>query len=570
MRSKLSALGFVLILSALILSGCAPSTVQPTESPKAVESEVCVDKDTGARLSYQEAVEIAQSSECLEQGQLKDTHVCNENTGTWWLDLDIDKPGCMPACVIHVADRTAEINWRCTGAILPEATVEQPATVPTATPTEAAVEAPDPARARDAALAYLSEHYGEQAPPSGLTWTEERTTPEGLVGSSTFEYTAENWVVTVSFPIVAPENVVYQVVVANQTTGFQWEGEVDAAGQVTEMAAPKAAAEAEGDFQPLNPAACSDLAKAMAKTLGVEVATAEAPFQDYIGGKSGIGCQATATGSGLDFENFPSVAQDLKGMLDSQGWQEEISYAADGPTGTASGFRKGDGLCLLNVGWKPSEDAECPTDQPISACELAPEQKLYTIVLNCASVPPPTDWAEVDEGLLVYTNDVYGYQFRYPAGATLTETGVEGFPSDELPEGMSPDEYMAQLQEKYTDKLCVHIEYGLGYIYISAPPNQGHWYAACGRTGVGAGEIINKTEDVTLGGQSHTAVGFEFIGGGETLEQHNETFRINLADGTVIEYGARPEPTASYQDYLMKGKPMLLRILASYSPTAGR
>jgi len=119
---------------------------------------------------------------------------------------------------------------------------EQPTELPTATPTAAAVEGSDPVRARDAALAYVVGHYGEQAPPPGLPWTEERTTPEGLVGSETFQYTAEDWAVTISYPVVAPEDVVYDVVykivVENQTTGFQWEGEVDAAGQVTETAAP--------------------------------------------------------------------------------------------------------------------------------------------------------------------------------------------------------------------------------------------------------------------------------------------------------------------------------------------
>ena len=152
MKSKLSILGFVLILSALIFSGCAPSTARPIESPTVgpappIEDsatpmsailtavaeyemtvaaasptpstgvEYCTDWKTGERMSYQKAVEIAQNSECLEQGQLEETRSCNEFTGTWWIDLDIDKPGCNPACVINVPDKTAEINWRCMGVI---------------------------------------------------------------------------------------------------------------------------------------------------------------------------------------------------------------------------------------------------------------------------------------------------------------------------------------------------------------------------------------------------------------------------------------------------------------------
>jgi hypothetical protein len=92
------------------------------ESSTAAASEYCSDKDTGAKLSYREAVEIAQNSECLEEGQLEGTRFCNQDTGTWWIDLDVDSPGCNPACVVNVADKTAEINWRCTGLLPPTTT----------------------------------------------------------------------------------------------------------------------------------------------------------------------------------------------------------------------------------------------------------------------------------------------------------------------------------------------------------------------------------------------------------------------------------------------------------------
>ena len=64
----------------------------------------------------------AQNSECVEQGQLKETRLCNQETGTWWIDLDLDKPDCSPACVVDVSEKTAEINWRCTGLVPPSPT----------------------------------------------------------------------------------------------------------------------------------------------------------------------------------------------------------------------------------------------------------------------------------------------------------------------------------------------------------------------------------------------------------------------------------------------------------------
>jgi hypothetical protein len=115
------------------------------------------------------------------------------------------------------------------------APTERPTDIPMTNPTEVPAEVPDPTRARDAALVHIIAQYGDQPPASGLIWTEEVITPEGLVGSSSFQYVAGDWVVTVSFPLVAPQATVYQVAVINQVTGFQWEGEVDAAGQVTEL-----------------------------------------------------------------------------------------------------------------------------------------------------------------------------------------------------------------------------------------------------------------------------------------------------------------------------------------------
>jgi hypothetical protein len=100
------------------------------------------------------------------------------------------------------------------------------------------VEGADPIRTRDAALAYVIGHYGEQAPWRNLIWLEEEITPECLVGHAAHRYGAGDWVTTISYPRAASEAVVYSVVVANETTGFRWEGEVDAAGQVTETAAP--------------------------------------------------------------------------------------------------------------------------------------------------------------------------------------------------------------------------------------------------------------------------------------------------------------------------------------------
>lgn len=96
-------------------------------------------------------------------------------------------------------------------------------------------EAPEDALvARDQAFLYVSEHYSVSGLGAGLAWQEERLTPEGIVGGETYEYSAGDWVVTVAYPVVLPENTIYEISVTNQDTGFQWVGTVDATGAVTE------------------------------------------------------------------------------------------------------------------------------------------------------------------------------------------------------------------------------------------------------------------------------------------------------------------------------------------------
>lgn len=91
------------------------------------------------------------------------------------------------------------------------------------------------AGARDTALEYLRQQYPEDAPSTGLQWQEEDVTPGGLVGSSIRQFTSDGLTVTVSTPVVAPENIIYTVTTTNVQGGWRWEGEVKPDGTVTEV-----------------------------------------------------------------------------------------------------------------------------------------------------------------------------------------------------------------------------------------------------------------------------------------------------------------------------------------------
>jgi hypothetical protein len=87
-----------------------------TEAEVTVIDEVtCVAEESGNAMSLEEAMMLAEESDCLTGGKLTGDSSCNSTTGTWWLDLDFNQEGCDPACVVNVDTGESEINWRCTG-----------------------------------------------------------------------------------------------------------------------------------------------------------------------------------------------------------------------------------------------------------------------------------------------------------------------------------------------------------------------------------------------------------------------------------------------------------------------
>lgn len=93
--------------------GCGSQLVEKTKT-QLEDSSLCYSPN-GNSMTYEAAKEKAEFG--CKEGALKETHFCNDSTGTWWIDFspDILKEGCNPACVIFVDTGETEINRRCTG-----------------------------------------------------------------------------------------------------------------------------------------------------------------------------------------------------------------------------------------------------------------------------------------------------------------------------------------------------------------------------------------------------------------------------------------------------------------------
>jgi len=81
---------------------------------------------TKSTMTEQAAKAIAENM-CVKSGETLGAGTFNENSKTWWFDAKLNPPkaGCNPACVVNEQTKTAEINWRCTGAIEPTPTATE-------------------------------------------------------------------------------------------------------------------------------------------------------------------------------------------------------------------------------------------------------------------------------------------------------------------------------------------------------------------------------------------------------------------------------------------------------------
>jgi serpin B len=264
MKNKLSIFIVIWMLSTLVVGACGPAGSGESASEP---STINVVEQAG--LSGTVAIEIAEldTASSAEVGTLytyqltvDDQAQVEQAVITLDVDLEPDPPARCSSLYelrFRLEDGTTQVFGYSCGAEGPAflrgdqafwggQQVTAPAgfdawvreQLASAAPVEP-VPVPNPAMARDAALAYLAKAYIGQAPASDQEWAEKPTTAEELVGSSSFQYTAGDWVISISFPVVAPEATIYQVQVTNEATGFQWEGEVNAEGKVSELAGPE-------------------------------------------------------------------------------------------------------------------------------------------------------------------------------------------------------------------------------------------------------------------------------------------------------------------------------------------
>jgi hypothetical protein len=467
--------------------------------------------------------------------------------------------------------------------------------------------------ARDSVLAYLQSEFGVQAPRPGLDWIGQETSPEGLVGARSFRFTAESWTIQIDYPVAAPDQVAYTMAISHSDGSFAWEGVVDASGNVTTRGGVGAeipviawlghiaslpAGMAQEDVFILYPESGIEFGiRGMEAGIEAEIESLRDAqgIGEYVNVWGSLACEGEGV-SGCMITADRLLYGAPSEVLDAvDGWEGVIYSGSPVPGSGGDDYFALLGKYPIQYGiWARDESVRAGLETVRDTGEVIRvygqmmsgvpdwnstqiQVERFEVVDNPGmEIPAAPSYPEAGtrEGWLIYDNDRYGYQIQYPPEATLEESGIQSYPSDEngmpaggLPEGVTLDTYFQYLEQTYGNNLCIQIRTSLGYIMISAPENSEFRYATCGRTGVGVADITKSELEVRANGKTYTAQGMDVQAGSESLVDHNETLHFTLEDGTRIEFGARPVADATFEDYLMKGRPLLLSILETYAST---
>lgn len=120
-NTLISTIAAIILLIACIgayIAFGSSRVVAPTPSSNATST---TDVNSSSLITEAEARAIAEKS-CIKGGDALAKGSYNPYSATWWFDANLNaaRPGCFPACVVNEKTKTAEINWRCTGALPPQ------------------------------------------------------------------------------------------------------------------------------------------------------------------------------------------------------------------------------------------------------------------------------------------------------------------------------------------------------------------------------------------------------------------------------------------------------------------
>ncbi|HTZ37703.1 MAG TPA: hypothetical protein VMB84_16855 [Stellaceae bacterium] len=152
-----------------------------------------------------------------------------------------------------------------------------------------------------------------------------------------------------------------------------------AAGLALLAASSPAAAQGVA-LQPIPTAECETFASRLQSAVGFQMKASEDDFTDIADGSEGRSCHIAGSAADQVFAAPGDLLAKIGGVFGD--WRSDPARDADGPDGAEKGLVNGDRIATVQVSWEPGPGVVCSDKQPLSACKILPQQKLWTAIVD--------------------------------------------------------------------------------------------------------------------------------------------------------------------------------------------
>jgi hypothetical protein len=133
-------------------------------------------------------------------------------------------------------------------------------------------------------------------------------------------------------------------------------------------------------MQPIPAAECQQFATQTQGATGFAMKASEDDFTDLSDNSDGRSCHISGNASGQAFASANElVAKVAKVFAD---WREDPARSDDGPDGAEKGLVNGNRIATIEVNWEPGPGVTCSDKEPLSACKILPQQKLWNLIVD--------------------------------------------------------------------------------------------------------------------------------------------------------------------------------------------
>lgn len=133
-------------------------------------------------------------------------------------------------------------------------------------------------------------------------------------------------------------------------------------------------------LRPISAAECQTFATQVQGAVGFAAKASEDDFTDLTDRSEGRSCHISASASGQTFTAPADLMTKIAALF--PGWQDDPARADTGPAGAEKGFVSGSRIATVDVSWEPGPGASCSDKEPLSACNIQPQQKLWTVTVD--------------------------------------------------------------------------------------------------------------------------------------------------------------------------------------------